>query len=98
MDSMIIGGVLDHDPMFGGSKRIRGTVDELGAVGAYPVRLHARNTGICIAEAWSSADGSYEFGTLNDNAPYGYYVCAFDHGENPSNAAISDQLIMEPMR
>ena len=80
----------------GGAFRIVGTVDELGVAWAYRVRLFERRTGRCIRETWSAPDGSYSF----PNIAYrdkGYFVVAFDHGDNPLNAAIADLITPEPM-
>lgn len=80
----------------GGWHRITGTVTELGAVGAYRVRLFDRKTAICIREMWSAADGAYVFNNLA-NQPNGYFAVAFDHGADPLNAAIADLITPEPM-
>jgi hypothetical protein len=80
-----------------GKYKISGTVTELGVAGRYKVRLYSRTNGVMYAQTWSSAtDGSYEFNYL----PYlanGYYVIAFDEGDNPLNAAIADLVTPEPM-
>lgn len=81
---------------FGGFHRITGTVTELGTPGAYRVRLFDRVTALCIRETWSAADGSYAFDRLA-NQPNGYFIVAFDHGDNPLNAAIADLITPEPM-
>ncbi len=77
--------------------QIKGTVTELGIAGSYLVRLFDRQSARCIGETWSSAeDGSYLF----DNIAYllnGYFAIAFDHGDNPLNAAIADLITPEPM-
>lgn len=80
----------------GGWHRITGTVTELGAVGAYRVRLFDRKTALCIRETWSAADGVYAFEHLAYQAN-GYFAVAFDHGASPLNAAIADLITPEPM-
>lgn len=85
-----------RDMVDGGGHQIVGTVDEMGVAGAYRVRLFDRSSARCIRETWSAADGSYSF-------PYiaylhqGYFAIAFDHGDNPLNAAIADMITPEPM-
>ena len=87
---------LTRDMVDGGGHQIVGTVDEMGVAGAYRVRLFERRTGRCVRETWSAADGSYSF-------PYiayryqGYFAVAFDHGDNPLNAAIADLITPELM-
>ncbi len=89
-------GPLRWDLEDSGAYRIVGTVDELGVTGAYRVRLFDRRSGRLIRETWSAADGSYSF-------PYiayryqGYFAVAFDHGDNPLNAAIADLITPELM-
>lgn len=80
----------------GGRFRITGTVTELSIAGAYRVRLYDRKTGTLLKETWSSANGAYTFSSIaaQDN---GYFVIAFDHGDNPLNAAIADLITPEPM-
>lgn len=80
----------------GGHYRITGTVTELGVAGRYRVRLFHRLTAACLGETWSAADGSYSFSALS-HIPSGYFVIAFDHGDNPLNAAIADLVTPEPM-
>jgi len=85
-----------RDYTYGGSYRIRGTVDELGVVGRYQVALFDRATRLPAQYTTSGADGSYVF----NNIAYvlkGYYVIAFDHGANPLNAAIADYVTPELM-
>lgn len=81
---------------FGGSYRIAGTVTEMGVPGPYRVRLFHRASALCLAETWSTADGAYVFnnlaGTSND-----YFAVAYDHGDNPLNAAIADLITPEAM-
>lgn len=75
----------------GGATQITGTVDELGVVGRYRVRLYDRASGRKVRETWSSASGAYAFRTQ------GYYAIAFDHGADPQNAAIADLITPEAM-
>lgn len=93
--TMTIRSVRSH-PLYSGQSRVRGTVDEQGVVGRYRVRLHDLTGGAPVAAMLSGADGTYDFRYIKDQAP-GYYAVAFDNGENPVNAAISDQLILESM-
>jgi hypothetical protein len=85
-----------NDIYDGGAFRIVGNVDELGIAGPYRVRLFDRQSARCIRETWSAADGSYSF-------PYiayrqnGYFAVAYDHGDNPLNAAIADLITPELM-
>lgn len=81
---------------FGGLHRITGTVTELGAAGAYRVRLFDRRTALCIRETWSATNGAYSF-TNMAYQPNGYFAVAFDHGASPLNAAIADLITPEPM-
>lgn len=81
---------------FNGFHRITGTVTELGAPGSYRVRLFDRRTALCLRETWSAADGSYSFPNVAYQ-PNGYFIVAFDHGDNPLNAAIADLITPEPM-
>lgn len=80
----------------GGNYQITGTVTELGTAGRYRVRLFDRRTARCIRETWSAADGSYSFPYIAYRAN-GYFVVAYDHGDNPLNAAIADFVTPEPM-
>lgn len=80
----------------GGTSRIAGTVTEQGVAGSYRVRLYDRKSARCLRETWSASDGSYTFNYLAYR-PNGYYVVAFDRGENPTNAAIADLVTPEPM-
>lgn len=80
----------------GGNYRIGGQVSELGIYGIYLIRLFDRNSGRCIQATQSNPNGEYAF----DNIKYilnGYFVIAFDHGNNPLNAAIADLITPEPM-
>jgi len=88
--------ILRRDMQDGGGYRMAGTVDELGVVGSYRVRLFDRKSARCIREVWSAADGSYVFNHLADR-PNGYFVIAYDHGDAPLNAAIGDLITPEPM-
>ncbi len=78
------------DLEFTGHYRIAGTVDELGEVGQYRVRLFDRVSARVIRETWSAVDGSYSFDGIANRE---YFLVAFDHGENPTNAAISDFVV-----
>lgn len=80
----------------GGAYRITGNVDELGVYGSYRVRLFERRSGRCIRETWSAADGSYSFPSIAYRHQ-GYFAIAFDHVDNPLNAAIADLITPEPM-
>jgi hypothetical protein len=79
-----------------GRYRIADTVDELGVAGAYRVRLFDRQSGRCLQETWSAADGAYAFSHLAYRLN-GYFVVAYDHGDNPLNAAIADLVTPELM-
>lgn len=80
----------------GGPYQITGTVDELGVVGRYRVRLFDRTSGRCTCETWSAADGSYSFPSIAYRLN-GYFAVAYDHGDSPLNAAIADLLTPEVM-
>jgi hypothetical protein len=84
------------DPIYGGDYRLVGVVDELGAPGQYRVWLHLKGNGMPIREALSDESGNYVFNNLADLS-LDTFAIAFDHGDNPVNAAISDQLTFEPM-
>ena len=96
MAGRILNTLVRRDIYDGGAYQITGTVEELGVYGAYQVRLFDRQSGRCIRETWSAADGSYSF-------PYiayrlrGYFTVAYDHGDNPLNAAIADFITPELM-
>ena len=79
-----------------GAYRITGNVDELGVSGSYRVRLFDRQSARCLRETWSAPDGAYAFNSIAYR-PNGYFVVAYDHGENPLNAAIADLITPEPM-
>jgi hypothetical protein len=81
--------------LYGGTMKAVGTVDERGVPGAYRVRLHDKLSADLVAETWSDADGAYTFERIEDRA---YYIVAFDHGANPATAAITDQVVLEPIR
>lgn len=85
-----------RDMAMGGTYRIVGTVAEVGVAGPYRVRLHGRRSGLLVRETWSAADGSYSFPLIAYHLN-GYYAIAFDHGDNPLNAAIADLITPEPM-
>lgn len=90
LSSTLPGGLLS------GFHRITGTVTELGAAGAYRVRLFDRKTAMCLRETWSAPDGAYTFDHLAYQAN-GYFAIAHDHGASPLNAAIADLITPEPM-
>lgn len=73
---------------------VHGNVSRLGLNGAYKVRLYLRANGVLYGETRSDAAGAYQF-DLVPNEPC--YVIAFDHGDEPVNAAISDYITPEPM-
>lgn len=87
---------LRRDMEDGGAYRITGTVTELGVAGRYRVRLFDRLTARGLRETWSAADGSYSFPYIAYRAN-GYFTVAYDHGDNPHNAAIADLITPEPM-
>jgi hypothetical protein len=92
--SRAFGRTVRTDALFGGGYKLRGTVYEAGAPVRRRLRLHQRSTGRPIREVVSGDDGVYDIqGIAFDQ----YYVVAFDYGAEPVNAAISDQLILEPM-
>lgn len=80
----------------GGRYRIIGTVTELGVAGPYRVRLFDRQSARCVRETWSNASGAYAFNNLAYRAN-GYFAVAYDHGDNPLNAAIADLITPELM-
>jgi len=96
MTSHIYDDVVVARTYFGGFFRVSGVVTEAGATGPYRVRLFYRPNSKPVAETWSAADGSYRFDNIKYE-PQGYYVIAFDHGDNPVNAAIADFVTPEPM-
>lgn len=95
MANSSIGVSFAFDPLrFGGTYRIAGTVSRLGVAGKYRVRLYDQRSGIIVREVWSDEAGNYAFNYIADGV---YYVVAFDHTNNPVNAAISDYVTPEPM-
>ena len=80
----------------GGAYRITGTVTELGVAGPYRVRLFDRQSARCVQETWSNAVGNYAFDSIAYR-PNGYFAIAYDHGDNPLNAAIADLITPELM-
>lgn len=84
------------DVIDGGFHQIPLTVDELGVVGSYLVRLYDNQDGRLLRKQWSRVDGSCLFTHLA-NRPGRYFAVAHDHGANPNNAGISDRLPLEPM-
>lgn len=95
-EARCIGTRSSSNMAFGGTYRIAGTVTELGAPGAYRVRLYDRKTGALLRETWSAADGSYSFGFIA-HFWQGYFVIAHDNPGDPLNAAIADLVTPEPM-
>ena len=85
-----------YSVFYGGGYRITGTVAELGVLGRYRVCLMERLTNKCVNQVVSAADGVYVFDNIKYQAN-GYYVIAFDRGDNPLNAAIADLITPEPM-
>jgi hypothetical protein len=85
-----------NDIVNGGNYQITGTVTERGVAGVYRVNLFDRNTKKCLRELISVADGSYSFSYIK-YLQNGYFTIAFDHGDNPLNAAIGDLVTPEPM-
>ncbi len=96
MAGRILNTLVRLDIYDGGAYQITGTVEELGVYGAYQVRLFDRKSGRCIRETWSLPDGSYFFPYIAYRET-GYFAVAYDHGNNPLNAAIADYLPMELM-
>lgn len=90
-------GELPQPYGFGGRYKIKGIVTESGVVGDYIVRLFDRQTGRLIRKTISrSSDGYYEFLNLHGQINR-YFAVAFDHGDNPLNAAIADLITPELM-
>lgn len=98
MAGRILTGLLRRDMLDGGGYRIAGTVDELGAVGVYRVRLFVRSDGRYIRQTFSGSDGSYSFDYIAA-IPNGYFVVAHDDfpGGTVHNAAIADLITPELM-
>ena len=96
MNGIAITTILRHDAEDGGAYQITGTVTELGTPGPYRVSLFDRSSKRCIRETWSAADGSYSFPHIAYRVN-GYFAIAYDHGDNPLNAAIADFITPEPM-
>lgn len=82
------------DPTYGGTYRIRGTVRELSVPGPYRVCLYDKTRGTIVASTLSATNGAY---TFNRVGIFSAFVIAFDHGDAPVNAAVSDQLNWEPV-
>lgn len=85
-----------HNILDGGGYIISGTVDELGQVGSYRVRLYDRVSGRFVRETWSDTAGEYDFDYIAYREQ-GYFIVAHDHGDNPLNAAIADLATPELM-
>lgn len=96
MATRILPSLLKHNLYYCGRYRIIGTVTELGVTGRYRVRLFDRKIGLCVQETFSSSDGTYAFNAIKF-ITNGYFVVAFDHGDNPLNAAIADLVTPESM-
>ena len=80
----------------GGAYQITGTVSELGVLGKYRVRLFNRRTGRLVREIWSGEDGTYAFRNIAYRLN-GYFIVAYDHGDEPLNACIADLITPEIM-
>lgn len=78
----------------GGFYSISGTVSELGVTGEYKVVLFDRASYLPCQKVTSGSDGSYVFRNV---ALKEFFIVAFDHGDDPVNAAISDYVTPEPM-
>lgn len=84
-------------PFYYGTYRINGTVDKLGVPGRYRTRLCLKDPPMLLEEKWSSESGVVVYENLVNN-PDIFVMEAYDHtSPNPAVAAISDQLILEPM-
>ena len=73
-----------------GHSSVKGTVREDGAPAQKYLRIYERLTHVCRGGMWSRADGTYEFGGLDDTAEY--YVLVFD-GNRVYPAQIQDQIV-----
>lgn len=96
MGVRIVENIKSYSGLDGGLYRIVGTISELGVSGSYRVRLFDRLSARCLRESWSGNDGSYAFNNVAYR-PNGYFIVAYDHGDNPLNAAIADLITPEPM-
>lgn len=97
MANLVIGSayLIMKDIVYGGAKKIGGTVTELGVVGAYRVRLYDKYTGLPVRATVSGSDGAYCFNWIADS-PNGYFLVAHDHGDSPRNGDIADVgLVLE---
>jgi len=79
-----------------GAYQIADKVDRLGVTGIYQVRLFDRSSGRCLQRTFSDAEGNYVFNRI-EYRYRGYFVIAYDHNDNPQNAAIADLVTPEPM-
>ena len=79
-----------------GGFRVVGNVTELGVAGRYRVTLFFRRSFLPWRTQVSKADGAYAFDYLPYHAS-GYFVVAFDDGEDTLNAGIADLVTPEPM-
>lgn len=75
-------------------KKLSGSVDRLGVAGRYVVVALDKKTMFPLGKTVSDADGNYALRYLPNTA---IFVIAVDHSAEPVNAAISDQLTLEPM-
>lgn len=96
MAGVIMTGAVTRDIEYGGPYRVTGTIDELGVLGRYRVRLFDRVSGRLLRETWSDSDGNYAFEHIAYRSQ-GYILIAHDHGASPQNAAIADLVTPEPM-
>lgn len=84
-----------RDMEYGGSYRIAGTVDEMGVLGRYRVRLYDRKIGALVRETFSdTVTGAYSFQNIALKTN-GYFAVAFDHADPWRNAAIADLITPE---
>lgn len=81
---------------YAGNHKLAGTVDRVGEPGSYRVMLFRIPEWKLIDVKWSDSGGAYAFMYLDDS-PKSFLVMAFDHSAEPVNAAISDQVTLEPM-
>ena len=89
-------GLFTRDEQDGGVYQITGTVDELGQVGQYRVRLFDRVSGRSIRSVVSGSNGTFTFDYLKYRSQE-YFLVAFDRGGSPVNAAIADLVTPEAM-
>lgn len=95
--AVIVGEQVRPKPFYAGTYKINATVDRLGVPGRYRTRLCLKDPPIPLEEKWSSEAGVVVYENLA-NEPDIFVLEAYDHtSPNPAVAAISDQLILEPM-